>query len=292
MSMQLTFALVNGLTVGMSLFLVAAGLTLVFGILRILNFAHGGFFMIGAYLTFSLIQLLGNGLVPFLLSCIIAGLAVGVLGVLTDRIILRRLHGLDEAYMLIGTFGLLMVCVGAVKLIWGLDYFSVSAPPEISGILKFGKLIISKYSLFIIVMGLIVFFALEYAIHRLWIGKLVQAVANDGWMTSLLGLNVPLLFTGVVIVAFALAGLAGGLLLPNQSLSPELGHAYTLNAFIAVIIGGLGNIRGALFASLILGLTESMGSFLIPAMPSLAIYVVMILLLFVRPNGLFHRGVS
>lgn len=290
--MQLTFAFMNGLTVGMSIFLVAAGLTLIFGILRILNFAHGGFFMIGAYLTFSFLQVIGEGLVQFLLASLAAGIVIGAVGVVTDRIVLRRLQELDEEYMLIGTFGLLLMCVGAVKLIWGLDYYSVSAPAQVSGIIRVGGLFIPKYSLFIIAMGLVVFFALEYAIHRLWIGKIVQALANDGWMTGLLGVNVPLMFTGVVIVAFALAGLAGGLLLPNQSLSPELGHAYTLNAFIAVIIGGLGNIRGALMASLILGITESMSSFLIPGMPGLAIYVVMIVLLYLRPNGLFHRGVS
>jgi len=292
MSMQDIFALVNGLTVAMSIFLVAAGLTLVFGVLRMLNFAHGGFFMIGAYLTFTFVQRLGSGLVQFLLASLAAGLLVGVIGVICDRLILRRLRHLDESYMLIGTFGLLLVCTGAVKLVWGIDYYSVSPPPEVSGILRFGQIMIPKYSLFIIVMGLVVFFALEFAIHRLWIGKIVQAVANDGWMSGLLGLNVPLLFTGVVVVAFALAGLAGGLLLPNQSLSPELGHAYTLNAFIAVIIGGLGNIRGALLASLILGITESMSSYIVPAMPGIAIYLVMIAILLARPNGLLHRGVS
>jgi len=292
MSMQDIFALVNGLTVAMSIFLVAAGLTLVFGVLRMLNFAHGGFFMIGAYLTFTFVQRLGSGLVQFLLASLAAGLVVGVIGMICDRLILRRLRHLDESYMLIGTFGLLLVCTGAVKLVWGIDYYSVSPPPEVSGILRFGQIMIPKYSLFIIVMGLVVFFALEFAIHRLWIGKIVQAVANDGWMSGLLGLNVPLLFTGVVVVAFALAGLAGGLLLPNQSLSPELGHAYTLNAFIAVIIGGLGNIRGALLASLILGITESMSSYIVPAMPGIAIYLVMIAILLARPNGLLHRGVS
>jgi len=127
---------------------------------------------------------------------------------------------------------------------------------------------------------------LEYAIHRTWIGKIVQALANDRWMTGLLGLNVPLLFTGVVIAAFFLAGLAGGLLLPNQSLSPELGHAYTLQAFIAVVIGGLGNIRGAFLASLLLGIVDSLSSMLIPGMPGLAIYLAMIASLLIRPNGI------
>lgn len=292
MSMQIMFALVNGLSVAMSIFLVSAGLTLVFGILRILNFAHGGFFMLGAYVAFSIVQTLGLSLPTLLLASALAGIVVGGLGVLCDRIVLKRLRTLDEAYMLIGTFGLLLLCTGTVKLLWGVGYHTVDTPASLSGILIFGTIMIPKFSLFIIGMGLLVFFALEYAIHRLWIGKIAMALAHDRWMTGLLGLNVPLLFTGVVVVAFALAGIAGGLLLPNQSLSPELGHAYTLNAFIAVIIGGLGNIRGAFLASLILGITESMGSFLVPGMPGLAIYLVMIALLLARPNGLLYRGVS
>ena len=292
MAMQLSFALINGLTVAMSIFLVAAGLTLVFGILRIMNFAHGGFFMIGAYLTFSLLQLFELSLASYLLASVISGLVVGALGVICDKLVLSRLRHLDEAYMLIGTFGLLMVCTGAVKLIWGVDYHSSQLPDSLSGILIFGDLLVPRFSLFIIGMGFVVYVVLEYAIHRLWIGKIIQALANDRWMTGLLGLNVPLLFTGVVVVAFFLAGLAGGILLPNQSLSPELGHAYTLSAFIAVIIGGLGNIRGALLASLILGVIDSLSSILIPAMPGLVIYITMIVVLLLRPNGLLHRGVA
>lgn len=292
MLMQVSFALINGLTLAMSIFLVAAGLTLVFGILRIMNFAHGGFFMIGAYVTFSLLQHFELTLPMYLLASAISGVVIGLIGIVCDKLILNRLRHLDEAYMLIGTFGLLMVCTGAVKLIWGVDYFSMQAPPSLSGIIVFGSLLIPKYSLFIIAMGVLVYLVLEYAIHRLWIGKIIQALANDRWMTGLLGLNVPLLFMGVVVVAFFLAGFAGGLLLPNQSLSPELGHAYTLQAFIAVIIGGLGNIRGALLASLFLGIIDSMSSILIPGMPGLAIYIAMILVLLIKPNGLLHRGVA
>lgn len=292
MLMQVSFALINGLTLAMSIFIVAAGLTLVFGILRIMNFAHGGFFMIGAYLTFSILQHFTVSVPTYLLASALAGLIIGVIGILCDKLILGRLRHLDEAYMLIGTFGLLMVCTGAVKLIWGVDYYSMQAPPSLSGIMVFGNLLVPKYSLFIIAMGVLVYLVLEYAIHRLWIGKIIQALANDRWMTGLLGLNVPLLFMGVVVVAFFLAGFAGGLLLPNQSLSPELGHAYTLQAFIAVIIGGLGNIRGALLASLLLGIVDSMSSLLIPGMPGLTIYIAMILALLIKPNGLLHREVA
>jgi branched-chain amino acid transport system permease protein len=292
MLMQLSFALINGVALAMSIFLVAAGLTLVFGILRIMNFAHGGFFMIGAYLTFTLLQQLDTGLASYLLASLGAGLVVGVLGIVCDKVVFNRLRHLDEAYMLIGTFGLLIVCAGSVKLIWGVDYHTVQAPPLLSGILVFGSLIVPKFSLFIIAMGALVYVGLEFAIHRLWIGKIIQALANDRWMTGLLGLNVNLLFMGVVVVAFFLAGFAGGLLLPNQALSPELGHAYTLQAFIAVIIGGLGNIRGALLASFILGIIDSFSSILIPGMPGLVIYIAMIVVLLVRPNGLLYRGVA
>lgn len=289
MSTQLSFALLNGVALGMAIFLVAAGLTLVFGILRILNFAHGGFFMIGAYATFSLMQVFGLSLPAYLLASVVAGLAIGLVGIVTDRLIFQRLRHLDEAYMLIGTFGLLMVCTGIVKLVWGLDYRSVQAPASLSGLFIVSGVLVPTFSLFIIATGAAVFLALEFAIHRLWIGKIVQALASDRWMTGLLGLNVPLLFMGVVVAAFFLAGLAGGLLLPNQSLSPELGHAYTLQAFIAVVMGGLGNVRGALLASLILGLVDSLGTMLTPTMPGLAIFLAMILVLLARPNGLLHR---
>lgn len=286
MSVQIAFALVNGLAYGMALFLVAAGLTLVFGILRILNFSHGAFFMIGAYLAFTLV---GRGDVPlplYIAASLFAGAVVGLLGLLADRIVLRRLKAQDEAYMLIATFGLLVFCQGMVHLIWGHAYHSVSPPAALSGVVFLGPVFIPVFSLFVIAVGVLVFAALDLAIHRSWIGKTVQSLASDPWMTGLLGVNTTFLFTAVVMVAFLLAGFAGGILLPYQALSPELGHAYTLNAFVAVIIGGLGSVRGAFLASILLGVMESMSSLLLPNLPGVALFATMIAVLLLRPQGL------
>ena len=287
---QLAFALINGLSAGMALFLVAAGLTLIFGIVRILNFAHGSFFMIGAYIAFSLLRRFDLGLPGFIGAGLVAGFVVGLIGILIDKLILQRLRHLDEAYMLIATFGLLMVCQGAVQLIWGGDFHSITAPDALSGAVMIGPVAVPVYSLFLICVGACVFLALDVCIHRLWIGKVIQALAADRWMTGLLGVDAPLLFSGVVVTAFMLAGLAGGLMLPNQALSPDLGNAYTLQAFIAVVIGGPGNVRGAFLAALLLGLIESFSSILLPNAPGLAIFAAMIAALLWRPDGLLQRG--
>jgi branched-chain amino acid transport system permease protein len=290
MSPQIAFALINGLTTGMAVFLVAAGITLIFGILKILNFAHGSFFMVGAYVTYTFV---GNdpASVPILLgACVAAGLVVGGLGWVTDRLVLRRLRDVPEAYTLIATFALLMLCNGVVKLVWGIDYHAVNPPDALADPLQLGPTPVPTYSVLIVLASVLVFMVLDFAIHRLWIGKIVQALVNDPWMASLIGVNVERLFTGTVIVAFFLAGLAGGLLLPNQSLSPDLSSSYLMQTFIVVIIGGLGNIRGAFLASILLGLVDSLNAIFLPALPGVAIYVAMVGFLLWRPQGLLRSA--
>ncbi|MXQ14697.1 branched-chain amino acid ABC transporter permease [Microvirga makkahensis] len=288
---DLLFTFLNGLSTGMAVFLVAAGLTLIFGILKILNFAHGAFFMIGAYVAYSITGSNPSSLWIFILAALVAGVVVAALGFVTDRIVLRRLRNVDEAYTLIATFAVVLICSGVVKLIWGVNYASVNPPPLLDGAIAAGPLFIPSYSLFVIIAGFAVYLALDIAIHRTWIGKLLQSVANDGWMSGLLGINVPFALTSTVIASFMLAGLAGGLLLANQTLSPILGESYLLLAFMAVIIGGLGNVRGAFLASVLLGVIESGSSLLIPNMPGMATYVFVILFLLAKPQGLLggHR---
>ncbi|MBT9291001.1 branched-chain amino acid ABC transporter permease [Hyphomicrobiaceae bacterium 22] len=280
------FALINGAATGSAVFLVAAGLTLIFGILKILNFAHGAFFMIGAYVAYTIIGSNPGSLHVFIAAAFAAAAAVAALGFVADRLVLRRLRHVDEAYMLIATFAVLLVCTGVVKLIWGVNYASINPPPLLDGAVTAGSLFVPSYSLFVIAAGLFVFLGLELVIHRTWIGKLLQAVASDSWMSGVLGINVPAALTITVIASFALAGLAGGLLLANQTLSPILGESYLLLAFMAVIIGGLGNVRGAFIASLLLGTIESGSSLVIPNMPGMATYVFVILFLLAKPQGL------
>jgi branched-subunit amino acid ABC-type transport system permease component len=281
------FVLINGFASGMAFFLVAAGLTWVFGILKILNMAHGAFFMIGAYVAFSIIGSNPDSMWSFLGGAAVAAIVVGGLGYLTDKVVLTRLRSVDYHYVLIATFGLMLFCEGVAKWIWGIDYFSVIQPPEVDRPFKFGTSYVSGYTLFVIAVGLIVFAVIDTIMHRMWVGKIMRAVANDPWMAGTLGINVPAILTISVIASFALAGLAGGLLLPNQTLSITVGSSFLLYSFLAVVIGGLGSIRGTFIACVILGIVESANATFLSNFGGIAVYVVLAIFLVVRPNGLF-----
>jgi branched-chain amino acid transport system permease protein len=281
------FAVFNAAAFGMAIFVVAAGLTLIFGLMRLLNMAQGGFFMIGAYTAYSVMGRDVQSLWMFLLAALVGGIVVALLGLVTDRLVLRRLRDVDPHYVLIATFALMMVCTGVTKLIWGVDFFSVNPPPGLDQPLNPFGMFFSAYQIFVIAAGLVIYIVLELAIHRMWFGKLMQALAADPWMAGVLGLNVSFGIALSVMASFFLAGLAGGLLLPNQSLSTGLGDSYLMYAFFAVIIGGLGNIRGAFIGSLVLGLVQSLNTVLLPSVPGLAIYVVLAAFLLWKPSGLF-----
>lgn len=284
---ELLFAVFNAAAFGMAIFVVAAGLTLIFGLMRLLNMAQGGFFMIGAYTAYSVMGRDVQSLGMFLFAALVGGVVVALLGLVTDKLVLRRLRNVDPHYVLIATFALMMVCTGVTKLIWGVDFFSVNPPPGLDQPLNPFGMFFSAYQIFVIAAGLLVYVLLEVAIHRMWFGKLMQALAADPWMSGVLGLNVSFGIALSVMASFLLAGLAGGLLLPNQSLSTGLGDSYLMYAFFAVIIGGLGNIRGAFIGSLVLGLVQSLNTVLLPSVPGLAIYVVLAAFLLWKPSGLF-----
>ncbi|HSV83292.1 MAG TPA: ABC transporter permease [Ramlibacter sp.] len=275
----------NGLALGMSLFLAAIGLTVLFGILRILNFAHGSFIMVGAYLAHTMLRSLGSyGPLEFLLVAVAAGLVIGVVGMLLDLFVFRRLHGVDESVALIATFAVMLVVNGVAKLIWGAQYVSVDAPAGLTGALQLGPVMVPAYSAALFVLGLVVFVALELFLHRSWTGKTLRAVADDRWVMGILGHSPRRMELLAVFLAFFLAGFAGGTLVPNQVLTPGLGNHFIIEAFAVVIVGGLGSVRGTLVAAMLLGLAESIGS---RVMPSLSLYVCMILILILRPQGLF-----
>ncbi|MCC0026006.1 MAG: branched-chain amino acid ABC transporter permease [Zhengella sp.] len=281
----------NGLAWGMATFLVAAGLTLIFGILHILNFAHGGFFMIGAYVAYSVMLAFGGSLPLwlYLVAAIAAGLAVGLMGWGVDKLILRRLRDVEDAYSLIATYALLLVCVGAVQLIWGLNYLSVMPPPALNSVVFLGDMFMPTYTIFIIVCGILAFIALEIFISHTQMGRLIRVVAADPWMAKLLGLNVRRIYLITVVFSFALAGLAGGLLMANQSLSPELGGIFLLQAFGVVIVGGMGSIRGAFIAAILLGMIESFGTFFFPQYPGIYFLIALAVILLVKPEGIMGK---
>ena len=286
----MVFTLINSLTTGMAVFLVAAGLTLIYGVMRILNFAHGAFFMIGAYVASTIVGPSASSILMLVFAALVAGLAVGVLGLVVQRLVLRRIQAADEHYMLIATFAVMLICVGAVKLIWGLDFSSVDPPPALSTGIMIGSVFVPSFSLFVIAAGILVFVALELLLQRSWAGKMLMAVSRDGWTAELMGLNVPIWIMLAVGGSFALAGLAGGLLLPNQTLTPVLGDSFLLLAFVTIVMGGMGSVRGAFIAAVLLGLIDGLNMIVMPQFPGVAVYVGMVAFLLLKPNGILGEG--
>lgn len=224
---------------------------------------------------------------------LLAAAVVGAMGYMTDQLVLKRLRNVDYHYALIATFGLMLFCEGLAKAIWGTDYYAVMPPPEVDRTLVIGGSYISLYTLFVIGMGLAVFAALEVIMYWTWAGKIMRAVANDPWMAGTVGINVPLVLMLSVIASFALAGFAGGILVPNQALSAHVGASFVLYAFMAVVIGGLGSIRGTFLACILLGCVESANATFLAQYGGIAIYVMLAIFLIWKPNGLFPaQGVT
>ena len=280
--------LFNGLFTAMVVFLFATGLTLVFGILRILNFAHGGFFMIGAYLAFTLVKTFAgtDSTLAYLLISTAAGVVTGFLGLLVARLVFQRLQHVDEAYSLIATYALLLIAEGSVKAIWGVSFHSVMTPSALGGALILGDLVMPVFAIFIIGLGILCYGALEWVLQHTDTGKLMKSVASDPWMAGMLGVNVPRFYTWIVVIGFFLAGLAGGLLLPNQTLSPNLASVFVVQAFGVLIVGGMGNIRGTFLASILLCVIDSYGSIVFSEVPGIFFYIAMAVMLLMRPQGL------
>ncbi|MGE0501669.1 MAG: ABC transporter permease [Rhizobiaceae bacterium] len=288
MTLQIASTFVSGITIAMTLFLNAAGLTLLFGVLRILNFAQGTFIMLGAYVAATFLAQAAFGPGYFLLIALVGGAAIGLLGLAIDFLVFRRLRHVDEAVALIATFALMIAVQGAVKLIFGSNFISISPPSSLDGAFFLGRLIVPQFSVFAIAVGVLTFIALEVLLTRMWLGKVVRSVASNAWIMSVFGYDTRKYVMLAVGLSFFLAGFAGAVLVPNQTLQPTLGNSIIIQAFTVVIVGGLGSIRGAFIASLVLGFAESIGSLYFPSM---AFYIAIILILLVRPQGIIQTGV-
>jgi len=235
----LAFQGLVGLSVAMYLWLLAAGLTIVFGVLGVLNFAHGSLFMLGAYFAFTFYGLWG---LNFWLAIALSLLSVGVVGYLMERLFLRHICNLDHAFQLLLTFGFILIFDDAVKMIWG----GVAQIPAMPGFLEgtlsaFGRPF-PIYNLFIIGAGLLVAVVLWLLFEKTWWGKMVRASASDREMASAIGVNIPTIFTGVFVFGAMLGALGGALGTPVRVVAPGIGSAMIIQAFIITVIGGLGNL--------------------------------------------------
>jgi len=280
----LAFQGLVGLSVAMYLWLLAAGLTIVFGVLGVLNFAHGSLFMLGAYFTFTFYGLWG---VNFWLAIALSLLSVGAVGYLMERFFLRHIYNLDHAFQLLLTFGFILIFDDAVKMIWG----GVAKIPPMPSFFEGRVSVVGRpfpvYNLFIIGAGLAVAIVVWQLFEKTWWGKMVRASASDREMASAIGVNIPTLFTGVFVFGAMLAALGGALGTPVRVVAPGIGAAMIIQAFIITVIGGLGNLKGAFVGALIVGIVSAYGILLFPVFELFLIFLIMAVVLMVKPQGLF-----
>src|SRR5438874_3372674 len=294
--------LLNGLQFGVMLFLMAAGLTLVFGIMNLINLAHGSLYMVGAYLTVAATQWTGS---------YVAGVALGfagtlVVGMAMEVIALRPLYGRDHLDQVLVTFGLILFFNEVIAMIWGRGSLYTSLPVWLQGHVDlFGGSRYPVYRLVVLAVGLVVAVLLWYVVTRTRLGMLIRAGASNRTMVAALGVNIRLLYTVVFGFGAALAGLAGLMAGPIYAVQPGMGELILIQVFVVIVIGGIGSVRGALVGAIIVGVVDTLGRAFLkpflgalisptageaagPALASMLIYLLMAVVLAVKPAGLFQ----
>ncbi|MFI5030476.1 MAG: branched-chain amino acid ABC transporter permease [Reyranellales bacterium] len=279
----------GGLTTAMFLFLIASGLSLVFGVMRVLNFAHGSFYMLGAYLAWQAVQWLSPVLESFWLAALFAALIVAVLGGLVERLLLRHMYGKEELYQLLLTYALVLILGDAAKAIWGTQQLSVSRPATLEGAIEIFGAVLPVYNLFIMLAGVAIAIGGWLILARSSAGRMVRAAALDREMLGALGANVGALYTGMFMASSFLAGLSGALVTPIQSIVPGMDVEVIVEAFIVVVIGGLGSFWGTFWGSIIYGQVLSFGILILPSFSLFSVFALMAVILIVRPWGLFGK---
>ena len=290
---------IAGLAMGMLLFLVASGVSIIFGLMDVLNFAHGALFAWGAYVGFSVFNLLMpwvvadsvfQNLAVFFIAMTAAMLVVALLGIVLERVIVRRVYG-NHLFQILITFGATIVLVELIRVFWGPNDEVMTVPLKFRGNWDIMDVIVYRYRAICILMGLIIYGVLQLILKKTKLGTIVRAGVEDRDMVQAMGHNIYLLFTGVFAAGAALAAL-GGLAMSVFSLQvyPDMGSTYLLFAFIVVIIGGLGSVTGSLVGALIVGLTYNYVAYLVPWAAAGVNILIMIIILLIRPTGLFLAG--
>ncbi|WP_433748778.1 branched-chain amino acid ABC transporter permease [Falsibacillus pallidus] len=274
---------INGLATGMLIFLLAAGLTLIFGLMDVLNFAHGGLFAWGAYSGVWVYSMTGS-FVLAIGGAILTGL---ILGFITEKLIIQPVYGNHIQQILI-TLGLMLVLSELLKVVWGPNQISAKTPSYLSGSWELGDVIIIKYRLFIIIMGLLVFGIVQFILKKTKIGLVVRAGVINKEMVEALGINIKRVFLGVFMCGSAMAALGGVLLAPYSGvIHAEMGMEFAILAFVVVVIGGMGSFPGSLFAAMLVGLAGSFMAYYVPDLSLAVNMLLMAVVLIFKPKGLF-----
>lgn len=284
MDIILVQTVVNGLMVGMIYVLMAIGFTMVFGIMRIVNFAHGEFYMIGAFL-FAILY--GSNNFPFLVCVLLAVGATALLGLLMERIVFRKFRG-NELNGMIASVGVALIIQNSALLMWGSSARTV--PPVISGVLSIGGVVFPWSRLVVIIGAIVAVVSLNLLVDHTRIGRAMRAVAQDSEIAQVQGIRVDVIFPVAFVLGVSLAAFAGVLMAPVLSVSPFIGLAPTLKAFVIVVIGGLGSVPGAVAGGLLIGLIESFaGTFVSASLSEILQFLVVIAVVLLRPQGLMGR---
>ncbi len=274
-----------GLSRSTILFIVSSGLSLVLGVLRIPNVAHGSLYMIGAYIAYSVAVFVG-GSYGFAAALVLTPLGVALISLVVERSLFCHLYEREHLMLLLFTFSLTLLFRDLVKLAWGPDYRSMSPPAMLQGAWSVLGTPIPKYNIFLLFVGPLVALGLWLLINKTKIGKISRAAAVDREMVGAIGINVGMVFAFVFVIGCALAGLGGALVAPTQNITQGMDHSIIMEAFLIVIIGGLGNMWGALVGALIFGLTDSLGILVWPQFAIVFPYIAVIIVLIVKPTGL------
>lgn len=293
--------ILNGIQLGVLLFLVAAGLTLIFGIMDFINLAHGAFYMVGAYICGTLAFLFDS----FVLAVIVAIPLTLVVGYVAERVVARTLYARDHLDHVLATFGLILIFDTVVHLIWGAEGMAIRLPSYLDGQIRFTEdILIPTYRVVIIAVGLVLAVAMFIVVSKTRIGMLIRAGASNRTMVQALGVDIKQLFSLVFAAGAAIAGVAGMMIAPITEASIGMGNEIIIPAFVVIIIGGIGSIKGALVGAIIVGMIDTMGrSYLdqlfklftseqnaetaAPAISAMLIYILMAAILAIRPQGLF-----
>ena len=290
---------IAGLAMGMMLFLVAAGLSVIFGLMDVINFAHGVCFAYGAYVAFSIFKYFNAWVAAdsvflnfaiFFIAIIAAIIVVGIVGIVMEKVLVRRVYG-SHLFQILITFGGMVVLTELIRVIWGPNDEVMPKPVSFDGNWNIFDIIILKYPIYAIALGLVVYAIIQLILRRTKVGKIVRAGVEDPEMVQAMGHNIFLLFTGVFAVGAGLAAV-GGLTMAifTRSVYPDMGGAYLIFAFIIVIIGGLGSVTGSLVGALIVGLSYNYVAYLLPPLATGVNILIMVIILLIKPTGLFAAG--
>jgi branched-chain amino acid transport system permease protein len=274
---------IHGLAYGMLLFLVASGLTMIFGMMGILNIAHASFAMLSAYFCYQVLLMTEN----FWVSLLVAPVIAGFCGVLTERFLLRTVHKQGHLAELLITVGIMMVILEIVKIGWGTESLVVKIPPSLSGLVNFSGLIYPIYRLFVIGLSIVILGIMALILFKTRLGKIVRAAVSDADMVSSLGINTPLVFMLVFGIGIWLAGVAGAVAGPLLTVFPGMADQLGMDAFVVVVVGGFGSLSGAFIVALFLGELNAYGIQFIPRLAPVLMFAFMAIVLAFKPMGLF-----